>query len=256
MNKIMLRVLGLTKHFGGVHAVNDVSCEVHEGDIYAVIGPNGAGKTTFFNCLSGVVPPTNGTIKFEGNNLTAMPTHAIAAHGIARTWQTIRLFAHMSVMENVLVGCHCRGKCGMIGSMLRMPRLWREEKAMRQEAMHQLERLEIADLANKPIGALPFIQQRRVELARALAAHPRLLLLDEPAAGLNTRETAQLGDLIRSIRSEGVTILLVEHDMSLVMEISDRLLVLDHGTPVAEGSPREVQENEKVIAIYLGLDDE
>jgi ABC-type branched-subunit amino acid transport system ATPase component len=252
----ILKVQNLSKHFGGVQAVQGVSCEVMPGQIFAVIGPNGAGKTTFFNCLSGISTPSDGTVEFEGTRIDKLASHLIAARGMARTWQTIRLFAHLTVLENVLIGCHSRGHCGFVSSLLYLPWQRREERTLRQEALEQLERLEIAHLANAPVDSLPFLQQRRVELARALAARPRLLLLDEPAAGLNTRETAHLGELIESIRQSGVTILLVEHDMSLVMDISDRVLVLDHGSPLAEGSPREVQENEKVIATYLGSDED
>jgi ABC-type branched-subunit amino acid transport system ATPase component len=256
MQEPILKVQNLSKHFGGVHAVQGVSCEVMPGQIFAVIGPNGAGKTTFFNCLSGTLVPSDGAIEFEGKRIEKQPAHRIAALGMARTWQTIRLFAHLTVLDNVLIGCHSRGRCGFLNSLFHTPWQRREERALRQEAFEQLERLEIGRLANASVDSLPFLQQRRVELARALAARPRLLLLDEPAAGLNTRETAHLGELIESIRQTGVTILLVEHDMSLVMDISDRVLVLDHGVPLAEGSPREIQENEKVIATYLGSDED
>jgi ABC-type branched-subunit amino acid transport system ATPase component len=233
-----------------------VDCRVRESEIYAVIGPNGAGKTTFFNCLNGIEQPTRGEVAFEGRPITGLSPHCVAERGVARTWQTIRLFAHMSVLENVLIGCHSRGRCGFTSAVLRLPLHWREERRLRDEALAQLERLGIADLAARHVDSLPFLEQRRVELARALASHPRLLLLDEPAAGLNTRETAHLADEIRTLRDDGITVLLVEHDMSLVMEISDRVLVLDQGTPIAEGPPREVQENEKVIAVYLGIEEE
>ncbi len=256
MQEPILKVQNLSRHFGGVHAVQGVSCAVMPGQIFAVIGPNGAGKTTFFNCLSGIVSPSDGTVEFEGTRIEKRPPYQIAALGMARTWQTIRLFAHLTVLENVLIGCHSRGRCGFLSSLLYLPWQRREERVLRQEALEQMDRLDIAHLADAPVDTLPFLQQRRVELARALAARPRLLLLDEPAAGLNTRETTHLGELIRSIRQRGVSILLVEHDMSLVMDISDRVLVLDHGTPLAEGTPREIQENEKVIATYLGSDED
>ncbi|NQU43582.1 ABC transporter ATP-binding protein [bacterium] len=248
----ILEVRELSKRFGGVHALEGVECIVPEGQVFAVIGPNGAGKTTFFNCLTGVTRPTTGSIRFQNRPLAGLPSHRIAEAGIARTWQTIRLFEHMTVLENVLVGCHTRGSTGFPGAILRLPSQRREERRLREAAMNHLQRLEIAHLAHRPVSSLPFLQQRRVELARALAAEPKLLLLDEPAAGLNTRETGQLGELILSIREQGLTVLLVEHDMSLVMEISDQVLVLDHGVPIAEGPPRQIQENEKVIAIYLG----
>ncbi|MFW6286391.1 MAG: ABC transporter ATP-binding protein [Candidatus Sumerlaeota bacterium] len=256
MPELLLETHDLARHFGGIKAVEGVDCRVEDGQIYAVIGPNGAGKTTFFNCLGGVLEPTRGEILYKGERIDGLPPHRIAGKGLARTWQTIQLFAHMSVLENVLVGCHIRGGTGFAGSILRLPRYWREERRLREEAMARLADLEIADLAREPVSRLPFLKQRRVELARALAADPALLMLDEPAAGLNTRETAELGKLIQWVRERGITIVLVEHDMSLVMEISDRVLVLDHGRPIAEGQPREVQENEKVIAVYLGTDED
>ncbi|HBF33588.1 TPA: hypothetical protein DDW35_03385, partial [Candidatus Sumerlaeota bacterium] len=243
----LLHVQDLGKRFGGLQALGGVNCRVESSMIFSVIGPNGAGKTTFFNCLTGVEKPSSGTVHFKGKPTTALPPYKLAALGIARTWQTIRLFEHMTVLENVLVGCHPCGKSEMLSSALRLPWQRREEKELRRRALAQLERLGIAELANETVTRLPFLKQRRVELARALASGPSLLLLDEPAAGLNTRETAELGDLIRSIRADGVTVVLVEHDMSLVMEISDRVLVLDRGTPIAEGAPREIQEDPKVI---------
>jgi len=252
----ILEVRDLAKHFGGVRAVDGVSCRVPEGMIYAVIGPNGAGKTTFFNCLNGIEKPTSGSILFDGADITGLAPHRVASLGVARTWQTIQLFEHMTALENVMVGLHSRTRAGMLASMLRLPRHWRTERQARSEALARLDQLGIAELAGQHPGALPFLKQRRIELARALASEPRLLLLDEPAAGLNSRETAELGELIHSIRESGVTVVLVEHDMSLVMEISDRVFVLDHGTPVMEGTPREVQEDPRVIAVYLGEDDE
>ncbi|MFP4381050.1 MAG: ABC transporter ATP-binding protein [Candidatus Sumerlaeia bacterium] len=252
----LLNVQNLSKRFGGVQALQGVNCAVEEGEIFAVIGPNGAGKTTFFNCLTGVVKPTEGAVYFRDYEITGQASHKVAARGIARTWQTIRLFEHMSVLENVLIGCHTQGRCGMFSSVLRLPVQRREEKRLREIAMEQLRLMQIDELANEAVGGLPFLKQRRVELARALAADPGLILLDEPAAGLNTRETAELGRLIRELRDRGVTVVLVEHDMSLVMEISDRVLVLDFGKPIALGAPREVQEDEKVIAVYLGVEDD
>ncbi|MBN1866046.1 ABC transporter ATP-binding protein [Candidatus Sumerlaeota bacterium] len=253
-NKCLLEVQGVSKRFGGLRALDGVNCRVSEGRVSAIIGPNGAGKTTLFNCLTGVDRPTGGSIRFLDREIAGMASHRIAAAGIARTWQTIRLFEHMTVLENVLVGCHCRGRCGMLGAALRLPRHYREERRMRRAAMDRLDSLGIVELARLPVGALPFLQQRRVELARALVSEPRLLLLDEPAAGLNARETIELGELILQIRDSGVTVVLVEHDMSLVMEISERVFVLDHGTPIAEGTPREIQNNPQVIAVYLGVE--
>jgi ABC-type branched-subunit amino acid transport system ATPase component len=251
----LLTTRNLAKHYGGIRAVDGVDCAIPEGAIYAVIGPNGAGKTTFFNCLGGVVKPTSGTIEFLGEPIGGIPSHRIAARGIARTWQTIRLFEHMTVLENAMVGCHTRGKSGVLSSIFGFPSQRREERRLRDEAMEQLTLMKLERYAESPVSALPFLYQRRVEMARALAARPRLLLLDEPAAGLNTRETAELGETIRDIRDGGVTVILVEHDMSLVMSISDRVLVLDHGVPIAEGAPREIQNDERVIAVYLGTED-
>jgi branched-chain amino acid transport system ATP-binding protein len=253
-NRCLLEVRNVCKRFGGLRALDDVNCRVSEGQVGAIIGPNGAGKTTLFNCLTGVDRPTSGSIRFLDREIGGMAPHRIAATGIARTWQTIRLFEHMSVLENVLVGGHCTGRCGMLGAALRLPGHYREERRMRLAAMECLDSLGIADLAPRSVGALPFLQQRRVELARALVSQPRLLLLDEPAAGLNSRETTALGDLILKIRDLGVTVVLVEHDMSLVMEISENVLVLDHGTPIAEGTPREIQNDPQVIAVYLGME--
>ena len=252
MTASLLEVRGLVKQFGGLRALDGVECSVPAGCIQAVIGPNGAGKTTFFNCISGIDVPTDGDILFDGVSIAGIAPHRIAETGIARTWQTIDLFENMTALHNVMVGRHCRTHCGMLSSALRLPAQRREEKQIRSDALCWMEMLGIADYADRPAGQLPFLQQRRVELARALASEPRLLLLDEPAAGLNTKETAELSEIIRLIRSTGVTILLVEHDMTLVMEISDNVLVLDHGTPIAEGPPREIQNDEHVIAIYLG----
>ena len=256
MTDLLLDVRNLGKRFGGVHALEGVDCAVPEGQIKAVIGPNGAGKTTFFNCLTGVESPTTGEVQFEGRAIAGFPSHRIAEAGIARTWQTIQLFEHMSVLENVLIGRHCRTRCGMLRSALRFPSQLREERAMRRDALKRLELMGIEEFAQESVGELTFLQQRRVELARALATEPRLLLLDEPAAGLNMKETAELGELIKMIRSTGVTIILVEHDMTLVMEIAESVLVLDHGVPLAEGPPREIQNNPDVIAVYLGTESE
>jgi ABC-type branched-subunit amino acid transport system ATPase component len=225
------------------------------GQIFAVIGPNGAGKTTFFNCLSGTLVPSDGAIEFEGKRIEKQPAHRIAALGMARTWQTIRLFAHLTVLDNVLIGCHSRGRCGFLNSLFHTPWQRREERALRQEAFEQLERLKIGRLANASVDSLPFLQQRRVELARALVARPRLLLLDEPAAGLNTRETAHLGELIdpsarRSDHHAG------RNDMSWSWIFRPGAGARPTGVPLAEGSPREIQENEKVIATYLGSDED
>lgn len=252
MSTPLLEVRGLLKQFGGLRALDGVDCCVPAGRIQAVIGPNGAGKTTFFNCVSGVDTPTDGKILFDGASIVGMAPHRIAEAGIARTWQTIDLFEDMTALHNVMVGRHCRTKCGMLRSAFRLRSQRLEERQIRSDALCWLELLGIADYADRQAGELQFLHQRRVELARALASEPRLLLLDEPAAGLNTKETVELAEIIRLIRSTGVTVLLVEHDMTLVMEISDDVLVLDHGVPIAQGPPREVQNDKQVIAIYLG----
>ncbi len=252
MNGPILEIKEVGKEFGGLHALDGVNCAIPEGQIKAIIGPNGAGKTTLFNCLTGVDRPTRGSVIFEGKSISGLQPYEIAKAGLARTWQTIALFDHMTALENVLVGRHCRTSSGMFRSAFRFPSQRREEKQMRREAYDLLDSLGIADSAGKDVGQLTFLEQRRVELARCLASEPRVLLLDEPAAGLNTRETAELGDVIRNIRRRGITIVLVEHDMSLVMDLSDSVLVLDHGVPIAEGTPREIQADEKVIAVYLG----
>lgn len=256
MSEFILEIRNVSKQFGGLHALEGVQCTVPRGQIKAIIGPNGAGKTTLFNCLTGVFPPTSGDILFEGKSMAGLAPHQVAAAGIARTWQTIALFDHMTALENVLVGRHCRSHCGMIRSALRFPSQRKEEHEMHHDALCRLEMMGIPETAHRPIGELTFLQQRRVELARCLASEPRLLLLDEPAAGLNIKETAELGEIIRVIHRMGITVILVEHDMSLVMDISDSILVLDRGVPLAEGSPREIQSNEKVIAVYLGEDEE
>lgn len=252
MTDTLLEVRHLGKQFGGLRALDDVSLAVHPQEIKAIIGPNGAGKTTLFNCITGIERITTGSIYFDKRPITGLPPHRIAACGIARTWQTIRLFEDMTVLENVMVGRHCRSRCGLLRSALRTPAQRREERQLRSDAFCQLEFLGIAALADRRVGELPFLQQRRVELARALAAEPRLLCLDEPAAGLNVRETAELGEVIRTVRNMGMTVLLVEHDMALVMDISDSVLVLDHGFRIAEGTPQEIQRNEQVISVYLG----
>jgi branched-chain amino acid transport system ATP-binding protein len=254
MSEFLLEVKGLCKNFGGVQALSDVACNIPRGQIKAIIGPNGAGKTTFFNCLTGVERPSRGEISFKGKDISRQPPYRIATAGMARTWQTIKLFQHMTALENVLVGLHCRSHCGIASSLLRLPRQRREETDLVGRAMCMLEFFGIADFAHHPVDELPFMQQRHVEFARALVSDPEVLLLDEPAAGLNSRETMMLSEVIRSIRTRDISILLVEHDMSMVMDISDSVLVLDHGTPIAEGTPTEIQNDEHVIAVYLGTE--
>ncbi len=248
----LLRVADLHHWFGGLHVINGVSFDCPEGAIKAIIGPNGAGKSTLFNLVAGSLAPVSGSILLGGSPIAGLAPHRIAARGLARTFQSSRLFPGMSVVENVMAGRHVQGRSGFLAGMLCLPRALREERAARAAAMATLDRLGLADLAPAEASSLPFGRQRLVEIARALAAEPRLLLLDEPACGLNLAETEALGELILRIRAGGITVLVVEHDMSLVMGISDEVLVLNYGTPVAEGTPREVQANAEVVAIYLG----
>jgi branched-chain amino acid transport system ATP-binding protein len=249
----LLDVANLGKTFGGLQAVSDVSFTVEAKKIKAVIGPNGAGKTTLFNLITGTLAPSVGSVQFNGRDITGWKPHRIAARGVARTFQNIKLFAGMSVLENVMVGRHVRSSGGFLASMLRLPWIAAEERAIRRDAMERLELLGIDHLAAADATSLAFGQQRAVELARALALEPDLLLLDEPAAGLNIYETAEIGRLIASIRAElGITVLLVEHDMSLVMDISDEIVVLSFGKKIAEDVPEAIQRNDEVIKVYLG----
>jgi branched-chain amino acid transport system ATP-binding protein len=248
----LLTAEGLEQSFGGVMALAGVSFQVPPGLIYAVIGPNGAGKTTLFNALCGFYQPSAGSIRFEGRELLGLPPHRIAAWGVARTFQNLQLFFNMTVLENVMVGGHLRARAGLLSAALRLPWVRREERQLREWAREALELCELGDRAGQPAGALPYGLMKRVEIARALVAQPRLLLLDEPAAGLNDTETLALRDLIARIRASGVTILLVEHHMPLVMSVSDRLLVLDYGSVLAEGAPTEIQADPRVVAAYLG----
>lgn len=250
----MLELHQVHKHFGGLRAVDDVSFTVAAGCIKGVIGPNGAGKSTLFNLIACNIPLSSGTIRFDKRETQRLKPYQTAKLGFARTFQNIKLFAGMNVLECVMVGAHSRGRAGFLAGMLPLPKHRREEAAIRRKSMECLEFLGIADLAESPAEALAFGQQRAVELARALAAEPRLLLLDEPAAGLNIYETAELGRLIKAIREQGVTVLLVEHDMSLVMDICDEIVVLSSGRKLAEDIPSRIQHNAEVIAVYLGED--
>ncbi len=248
----LLAVTGLEQSFGGVMALAGVSFQVAEGLIYAVIGPNGAGKTTLFNALCGFYQPSAGSIRFADRELLGLPPHRIAACGVARTFQNLQLFFNMTVVENVMVGGHLRAKTDWFAAALRLPWVRRQERRLRDWAIEALELCELGDCAHHPAGALPYGLMKRVEIARALAAKPRLLLLDEPAAGLNDTETLALRALITRIRASGVTVLLVEHHMPLVMGVSDRLLVLDYGSVLAEGDPAAIQTDPRVVAAYLG----
>jgi branched-chain amino acid transport system ATP-binding protein len=250
----LLEVSGLSKRFGGLHAVKDVSFRVEKGTVKALIGPNGAGKTTLFNLVSGVLQPDAGTVALRGEAVQGRGPHRIAALGLSRTFQQIRLFAQMSALENVMVGVHPRSRAGFVAGMFHLPWTWREERDIERRAREALEFVGIPDLAGADATSLSYGQQRAVELARALAADPELLLLDEPAAGLNMRETTELAKLVGRIRGRGVTVLIVEHDMGLVMNVSDEVAVLSYGQKIADATPRAVQRDPEVIRVYLGDD--
>lgn len=248
----ILQVQQLSKSFGGLQAVDGVSFSLQKGAIKAVIGPNGAGKTTLFNLIAGMLAPTAGEIRFQGKEIQGMRPFRVAGLGVARTFQNIKMFAGMTALENVMVGRHVRSKAGFMASMFRTSGCRREEKAIRVKSLELLDFLGIADCAETLATNLAFGQQRAVELARALALEPALLLLDEPAAGLNIYETAEIGRLIVRIRELGITVLLVEHDMSLVMDISDEIVVLSFGRKIAEDIPTVIQGDPEVIKVYLG----
>ncbi len=252
----MLALNAVNKSFGGLHAVNDVSFTVQGGVIKSVIGPNGAGKTTLFNLITGNLPVSSGSIRFNGDEIQGRKPHQIARLGMARTFQNIKLFHGMTALECVMVGRHLQSRSGFFSGMLNLPSTWKEERDIYAKSMELLERLEIAEFADVEATSLAFGQQRAVEMARALAAEPKLLLLDEPAAGLNIYETAEVARLITAIRDMGITVLLVEHDMSLVMDISDEIVVLCFGEKIAEDVPANIQKNPEVIKIYLGEDEE
>ncbi len=253
-NGTILSIKNLYKHFGGVMAVNDVCFEVVENQILALIGPNGAGKTTTFNLVSGTHQPDKGAIEFLGRQITGLRPNRIASLGLARTFQNLQIFGNMTVLENVMVGCHLQGKAGFLGTAFRLPGVAAEEQRIREQARAYLDQVGLADRAKSPAGSLPFGQQRLVEIARALAVQPKLLLLDEPAAGLNRTESDDLLALILKILAGGIAVLLVEHDMNLVMEIADHVVVLHYGMKIAEGTPSEVQANEHVVQAYLGTE--
>ena len=252
LNASLLRIENVSKTFGGVQASRDISFEVATGHIVGLIGPNGAGKTTLFNLITGVYTPDSGKIMFDQAAVQGRKVSTLVKMGIARTFQNVELFENMTVLENVMVGQHVRTMCGFWGAVLRSPGMMKEEKKSRIEALDLLEFVGLADVADRRSSELPFGWQRLLEIARAMASRPKLLLLDEPAAGLNAVETGHLATLLGKIRNLGVTLLLVEHDMSLTMEISDRIVVLDQGRLLAHGTPREVQQNEAVMTAYLG----
>ena len=248
----ILSVENLSKSFGGLDALQDVTFSVYQGQIKAVIGPNGAGKTTLFNLIAGSYRPTSGRASFSGEELTGRTPHTICRMGVARTFQHSLVFDDMTMLENVLVGRHSQTKAGILSATLTLPRHRAEEKEDLEVAHEILRRLGLDERADEVAGNMPMGERHLLEIARALAAEPKLLLLDEPAAGLNEEETARLGDTVRRIRADGVTVLLVEHDMTFVMDISDEVVVLDYGRKIAEGPPLMILENEEVIKAYLG----
>ncbi len=248
----LLSVRDVSKRFGGLQAVSGLSFDVEQGSIKALIGPNGAGKTTLFNMVSGMLDPDSGEILFRGDAVQELSSHEIAARGLVRTFQHIRLFPKMTALENIMVGRHVHSRAGFIAGMLNLPFTWKEERRIREKSFEILELLGIADHAQVEATSLSYGQQRMVEIGRALACEPQLLLLDEPAAGLNMRETNEMGELISKIRETGITVLLVEHDMSLVMKISDEIVVLSYGQKIAEDRPLSIQKNPEVIRVYLG----
>ena len=249
----ILTAENVTMRFGGVTAVSDLSLKVDEGSIVGVIGPNGAGKTTLFNVLSGFYTPQEGDVRFAGKSIRGRKPFEICRMGMARTFQNIRLSPHMSVLENVMVGCHVRRRCPWWMAPLGLPTYYKEEKAITDKARDLVEHLNLAEYMDEKAGSLPYGAQRRLEIARALATEPRLLLLDEPAAGMNPQETNELKDLVPQIRADrDLSILLIEHDMGMVMSLSDRIYVMEYGSRIAAGTPAEVRSNPRVIQAYLG----
>ncbi len=258
-NHSILEVNNLTMQFGGIKALDSLNIRVRQGEITALIGPNGAGKTTFFNCLTGIYKPTSGKLLLtppgqDSKRLNGLKPNQVTEQGLARTFQNIRLFSDMSVLENVMIGRHCRTKARVLGAIFRDKGTRKEEKEVIVHSYTLLEKVGLAELANEFAKNLPYGAQRRLEIARALATEPALLLLDEPAAGMNPQETVELNELITAIKNDGISILLIEHDMKLVMSLSDYIFVMDYGKKIAEGTPHQVRNNPEVIKAYLGED--
>jgi branched-chain amino acid transport system ATP-binding protein len=252
VSDFILRVSGLTKRFGGLTAVDNVTFDVPAGEVFALIGPNGAGKTTMFNCVTGVYKPTLGRVTFLDRDLTGSPPHRAAKAGIARTFQNIRLFEYMSALDNVRLGHHCRMRSKLWDSLFKTPFERREERRITEHSMELLTLVGLDHHAENYARNLAYGQQRRLEIARALATDPKLLLLDEPAAGFTPQEKVELMELVRTILGRGITVFLIEHDMKVVMQASQRIVVLDHGEKIAEGTPNEVRGNQRVVEAYLG----
>ena len=249
---MILEIKELSRFFQRLTAVNDLSFAVEKGSIKALIGPNGAGKTTTFNMISGLLAPSRGSIIFKGEELTSSPPHVRAWKGLSRTFQIVRPFAEMSVLENVMVGCDMRTRSGLFSAALRLPRCFADEKRARHKAMEELEFVGLDARAEAPATSLPMGEQRVMEIARALASDPEIVLFDEPAAGLNEKETDELAKNLLRIKKRGITVLLVEHDMRLVMHVSDQVVVINYGSLIAEGTPTEIRNNSEVITAYLG----